>query len=256
MTQPSDLPPISQSDASPPTPSADSANPAGNLLVVDDSRVIRNQLIYRLKQQGHGVAAAENGRQALEMVGAQNFDLILLDIMMPEMDGYEVLQALKANAAWRDIPVIVISALDEVDSVVRCIEMGAEDYLPKQFDPVLLKARIGACLGRRRLRNQELDYLRDVARITAAAQALEADQFNVDGLDVVVARPDALGDLARVFQTMAREVYAREQRLRTEMEELRIQIDEVRKTQMVSEITDNDYFRNLQEKAKQMRSQE
>lgn len=256
MTPPLTVPPGSSDEATPPAAAADPANLVGHLLVVDDSRVIRNQLVYRLKQQGHTVAAAENGRQALEMVGTQNFDLILLDILMPEMDGYEVLQALKANAAWRDIPVIVISALDEVESVVRCIEMGAEDYLPKQFDPVLLKARIGACLGRRRLRNQELDYLRDVARITAAAQALEADQFDIEGLAAVVARPDALGDLARVFQTMAREVYAREQRLRTEMEELRIQIDEARKTQMVNEITDTEYFRNLQEKAKQMRSQE
>jgi len=229
---------------------------SGNLLVVEDSRTIRTQLVHRLRQQGHTVSSAENGRQALEMVGQQSFDLILLDILMPEMDGYEVLAHLKSDPAQRDIPVIVISALDELESVVRCIEMGAADYLPKQFDPILLKARISAGLAQRRLRNQELDYLRDVARITAAAQALEADHFNLEGLDPVAARPDALGDLARVFQTMAREVYAREQRLLHEVEGLRIQIDEVRKTQMVSEITDTDYFRELQEKARQLRSQE
>jgi DNA-binding response OmpR family regulator len=242
----------SQTDLPPPDASAT----IGNLLVVEDSRTIRTQLVHRLKQQGHTVSSAENGRQALEMVGQQSFDLILLDIMMPEMDGYEVLAHLKSDPAQRDIPVIVISALDELESVVRCIEMGATDYLPKQFDPVLLKARISAGLAQRRLRNQELAYLRDVARITAAAQALEADAYHLEGLDEVAARPDALGNLARVFQTMAREVYAREQRLRHEMEELRIQIDEARQAQMVSEITETEYFRDLQEKAKRLRSQD
>lgn len=237
-------------------PASAAADLIGHLLVVEDSRTIRTQLVHRLRQQGHTVESAEHGMQALEMVSQQNFDLILLDIMMPEMDGYEVLAHLKSDVAHRDIPVIVISALDELESVVRCIEMGATDYLPKQFDPVLLKARINAGLAQRQLRNQELAYLRDVGRITAAAQALEADTSILEDLNGVAARPDALGHLAQVFQTMAREVYAREQRLRSEMEELRIQIDEARKMQMVSEITDTEYFRALQEKAKQMRSQE
>src|SRR5580700_1741144 len=93
---------------------------------------------------------ATNGREAMEAVRTRTFDLVLLDIMMPEMDGYAVLQNLKADEALRPIPVIMISALDELDSVVRCIEMGAEDYLPKPFDPILLKARINACLEKKR----------------------------------------------------------------------------------------------------------
>src|SRR5439155_26919518 len=99
-------------------------------------------------------------------------------------------------------------------SVVRCIEMGAEEYLPRPFNPVLLQARIGACLEKKRLRDQEVLYLQQVARVTAAAAAIEADTFDPDSLGEIAGRPDALGQLARVFQRMAREVYARQQRLK------------------------------------------
>src|SRR4051812_4945894 len=113
----------------------------GHILVVDDNRLNRLTLSRGLEQQGHSVSTAENGQQALEMLKARPFDVVLLDIMMPEMDGYEVLERMKGDTTLRDIPVIVISALDEMDSVVRCIEMGAEDYLPKPFNPMLLRAR-------------------------------------------------------------------------------------------------------------------
>jgi class 3 adenylate cyclase len=96
------------------------------------------------------------------MIAQQPFDLVLLDIMMPEMNGYQVLERLKSDAALRHIPVIMISALEEIDSVVRCIEMGAEDYLPKPFNPVLLRARIGACLEKKRLRDREVLYLQQI----------------------------------------------------------------------------------------------
>ena len=125
------------------------------MLVVDDIEANRDVLSRRLERQGYAVATAENGRQALERLRVDTFDLVLLDIMMPEMDGYEVLQRLKADEALRHIPVIMISALSELDSVVRCIEMGAEDYLPKPFEPTLLKARIGACLEKKRARDRE-----------------------------------------------------------------------------------------------------
>lgn len=131
----------------------------GHILVVDDNRVNRFKLARGLEQQGHTVALAENGQQALEMARAQSFDLMLLDIVMPEMDGYQVLEHIKRDSSLRDIPVIVISALDEMESVVRCIKMGAEDYLPKPFDPVLLRARIEASLEKKRLRDQEQAYL-------------------------------------------------------------------------------------------------
>ena len=104
-------------------------------------------------------ALAENGQQALDMLRAESFDVVLLDIIMPELDGYQVLEQMKSDSELRDIPVIMISAVEEIESVVRCIEMGAEDYLPKSFDPVLLKARLGACLEKKKLRDLERAYL-------------------------------------------------------------------------------------------------
>jgi adenylate cyclase len=125
------------------------------VLIVDDTEATRELLARRLSREGHHVVEAANGRAALELVSMQNFDLILLDMMMPDLNGYEVLTRLKADVRFRHIPVIVISALDEIDSVVRCIEAGAEDYLSKPFDPVLLRARIGASLEKVRLRESE-----------------------------------------------------------------------------------------------------
>ncbi|MDJ0518729.1 MAG: adenylate/guanylate cyclase domain-containing protein [Trichodesmium sp. MO_231.B1] len=135
----------------------------GNVLVVDDNQVNRDLLARRVTRHGHVVSSANNGFQALEMMRSQAFDLVLLDIMMPEMNGYQVLETLKADPALRYIPVIMISAVDDIDSIVRCIELGAEDYLSKPFNPVLLKARINACLEKKRLRDQEQAYLKRLA---------------------------------------------------------------------------------------------
>jgi DNA-binding response OmpR family regulator len=174
--------------------------------------------------------------------------------MMPEMNGYDVLEELKANTLWHEIPVIMISALDEINSVVRCIERGAEDYLPKPFDPVLLRARIGACLEKKRLRDQEILYLKDVAQVTSAAAAVETGKFAVEDLADVVKRADELGQLARVFQRMAQEIAAREEQLKRQIQVLRIEIDQAKKARQVSEITDTEYFQELQKKAKALRS--
>ncbi|MFQ3583297.1 MAG: response regulator, partial [Chloracidobacterium sp.] len=127
----------------------------GQILVVDDNALNRDLLTLRLAQQRYAVVTARNGREALELVAGGAFDLILLDIMMPELDGFETLRRLKENVISRDIPVIMISAVDEIDSVVRCIEMGAEDYLPKPFSLPLLRARVGTCFEKKRLRDHE-----------------------------------------------------------------------------------------------------
>ncbi|HKM74292.1 MAG TPA: adenylate/guanylate cyclase domain-containing protein, partial [Stellaceae bacterium] len=129
---------------------------ASHILVVDDNAANRDLLARRLVREGYRVSAAESGASALALTAAEGFDLVLLDLMMPGMSGFEVLCRLKAEAGTQHIPVIMISALDELDSTVRCIEAGAEDYLPKPFNPVLLRARIGACLEKKRL----LDELR------------------------------------------------------------------------------------------------
>jgi DNA-binding response OmpR family regulator len=225
----------------------------GYLLLVDDDPMNRDTLSRHLQRQGHQVAVAENGRQALKMVSRLPFDLVLLDVMMPEMDGYEVLQRLKRDKASRDIPVIVISALDEIESAVLCIEMGAADYLPKPFSPVLLRARIGACLEQKRLRDQEVEYLRNVARVTAAAAAVEGGEFEPDSLADVASRTDGLGQLARVFQRMAREVYAREERLKEQVRALCIELSQGRQARRVAEITETEYFQRLQAEADELR---
>lgn len=132
------------------------------VLVVDDIEANRDLLGRRLKRHGYTVTVAEDGSQALELMQAQPFDLVLLDIMMPKMNGYQVLEQLKADSSLRHIPVIMISAVDDLDSVVKCIELGAEDYLTKPFNPVLLKARISACLEKKRLRDQEQAFLKQL----------------------------------------------------------------------------------------------
>lgn len=136
-------------------PEAGSSKSGGRILVVDDNAANRDMLSRRLEREGYSVDTASDGREALAKLETANFDLVLLDIVMPELDGFAVLKTVRADPRWKEIAVIMISALDEIRSVVRCIEMGAEDYLPKPFDPVLLRARIGAILDRKRLRDEE-----------------------------------------------------------------------------------------------------
>src|SRR4051812_32278655 len=119
---------------------------AARLLLVDDNRVNRLLLARQLGQLGHRVDVAENGHEALRMLRGSAYDLLVLDIEMPGLDGFEVLVQMKADLALRELPVIVTSALEGVDNVVRCIELGAEDYLQKPVNAVLLKARVGASL--------------------------------------------------------------------------------------------------------------
>ncbi len=228
-------------------------NKAGHILVVDDDLLNRILLSTNLQEDGYTVETAENGRQALEMISAQPFDVVLLDLLMPEMDGYQVLEQMKANSAWRNIPVIVVSSLDEMDSILRCIEMGATDYLPKPFDAPLLHARISASLASKQLHDMELEYIEQVGYITRAAAAVEAGTFDLDSLNSVARREDSLGQLARVFQDMARQVYEREARLKQQVLELRIEIDDAKKARQVAEITETTYFHDLRERAHRLR---
>ena len=151
-----------------------SGEETGSILVVDDNEINRDLLSRYLGRLGHKVQAAPDGRKALEMIDTGAFDLVLLDIMMPELNGYQVLQHLKDSSNWRDLPVIMISALDEMDSVVRCIELGAADYLAKPFNPVLLRARVGACLEKKRLRDLEKEQKRQLQELNAALECATA----------------------------------------------------------------------------------
>jgi len=142
----------------------------GAILVVDDNEINRDLLSRYLRRLGHTVEAAVDGLRALEMIATGAFDLVLLDIMMPELSGYQVLQHLKNSPNWRGLPVIMISALDEMDSVVHCIKLGAADYLAKPFNPVLLRARVGACLEKKRLRDLEKEQERQLQELNAALE--------------------------------------------------------------------------------------
>jgi len=225
-----------------------------SLLIVDDNSMNRIMLSRYTMRLGYQSTLVENGRQALEKLQNESFDLVLLDVQMPEMDGYQVLEQMKAHPYLREIPVIMISAVDELESTVRCIELGAQDYLPKPFNPVLLRARLTACLERKRLRDQEIDYLRQVGQVTAAAAAIKNNTFQTESLDEVASRSDELGQLAQVFQEMALQVYAREQRLQQQVQQLRIEIDQARKAREVADITDSEYFQQLLGKADELRN--
>lgn len=130
----------------------------GVILIVDDNEMNRDMLCRRLERQGHTVVEAENGLQALQCLRQRKFDLVLLDVVMPELGGFETLQQIIADPALRHIPVIMLSALDEMENVIRCVEIGADDYVTKPFNPVLLNARIAASLEKKRLRDQERNY--------------------------------------------------------------------------------------------------
>jgi two-component system, cell cycle response regulator len=225
-----------------------------SILVVDDDPMNRMLLTRDLEREGHRVATAEDGVRALEALGAEPFDIVLLDVLMPELDGYDTLARIERDEKLRHVPVIMVSALEDIESVVRCLEMGAADYLPKPFDPVLLRARINGCLTKKRLHDLELEYIEQVGYVVEAARAVENATFTPESLDAVAARDDALGQLARVFRRMAREVAAREQALEQEVRELRIEIDATRAATQVAEITETDYFQELQRKASALRA--
>ena len=169
----------------------------GSILVVDDNAENREMLSRRLARAGHRVQAVASGSEALTLLRRQQIDLVLLDVLMPEMSGYEVLQRLTADAALREIPVLMISALDEMESVVRCIELGAADYLPKPFDPVLLRARIGVCLEKKRLRDREAVHLRELGEWNQKLEQRVGEQ---------VALLERLGRLKRFFSPQLAEL--------------------------------------------------
>jgi class 3 adenylate cyclase len=152
----------------------------GRLLVVDDNKVNRILLARNLESQGHKVETADNGKQALEKLRRDTFDLVLLDIEMPEMNGYQVLEICLQDPELRDIPIIMTSSLDEIDSVVKCVELGAEDYLNKPVNPTLLRARVNASLEKKRLRDEQRKLFRTFATREVADELLRTG-FSLGG---------------------------------------------------------------------------
>ncbi len=152
----------------------------GHLLIVDDNKVNRLLLSRNIELLGHRASLAENGRVAMEMLKSQSFDLLLLDIEMPEMNGFEVLEAIKSDTELRELPVIVTSSVEGLDNVVRCIELGAEDYLPKPVNKTLLSARVSSSLEKKRLRDEQKRLLERFAT-TEVAQDLQETGFSIGG---------------------------------------------------------------------------
>lgn len=183
------------------------------VLVVDDSRTSRLIAAKALKQLNCDVVEAVSGREALEMMDRDGFDLILLDIEMPDLDGLAVLRQMRETGGRLNTPVLVISGHEgDLDVVVTAIELGAEDFLPKPFDPTLFRARVMSCIEKKRLRDAEVDYLRQMDKLAEAAMVMERGKFHPAnlGLGAVTARQDEAGRLARVFVEMAAQVYDRE----------------------------------------------
>ena len=200
------------------------------VLVVDDEAGNRDLLARRLQREGYAVVAAAGGHEALALMGKGGVDVVLLDVMMPDLDGFAVLERLKADAASHDVPVIMISALDDLSAIARCIEAGAVDYLPKPFEPAILRARLAASLAEKRFRDQEKDLVRALGVVTAAATAVEAGAYQPGQLGAIAQRGDAVGRLARVMDRMATEVGERESRLRSRVEQLRDEIGVAQQT--------------------------
>ncbi len=157
----------------------------GQLLVVDDNENNRDMLVRILDRQGHRSELATNGREALEKVRAKNYDLVLLDIMMPEVDGFQVLREMKADPVLREVPVIVLSAIHEMDAIIRCIKMGADDYLPKPIDLTLLRARVGASIEKKRLHEREKQLLLNILPPRIAEELREKGSVEPKHLDSV-----------------------------------------------------------------------
>jgi adenylate cyclase len=150
---------------------------ASSILVAEDDAVARATLAKGLAQEGHRVTTAKDGRQALELLSTEPFDAVLLDIVMPDVDGFEVLTQMKADPQLRHLPVIVVTSVDDVASAVRCIEMGADDYLTKPFDPVLLRARLNAGLTKKRLHDLEGRHLGEVTALNSRLEARIEEQM-------------------------------------------------------------------------------
>lgn len=171
----------------------------GRILVVDDNRINRLLLARGLEAQGHQVAFADNGRQALALMRSRPFDLVLLDVLMPEMDGYQTLQEITHDKSLRHIPVVMVSSLDEIESVARCLELGAEDYMPKPFNQTLLNARVNSSLEKKRLRDRQRELFSKFAPEEVTDQLLQSD-FELGGRSV---EATAMFSDIRAFTTLA-----------------------------------------------------
>lgn len=174
-----------------------------HLLIVDDNTVNRFKLNLYVKTIGYTATMVETGEEALESLKKEKFELILLDMNLPGMDGDEVIRRIKSFPATSDLPIILVSDSEELERIKTCLELGADDYLPKPVDQMLLKSRVSSCLEKKRLREQYVLTNNEIAMLNQAVIALEKGQFDPATLNPLLTRRDSLGELARNFQRMA-----------------------------------------------------
>jgi two-component system cell cycle response regulator len=236
-----------------------------HILIVDDSASERLLLSAMLRGAGFAeVSTAASAEEALGRLASSgvtaSIDLVLMDINMEHIDGIAACRALKALPSARTIPVIMVTGSSQTDDLEAAFAAGAHDYITKPPRKTDLLARVGAALRLKRetderiaRERQLLDYVEQVGHVTDAAAAVERDAFDPASLESVATRPDALGGLARVFQRMAVEVRAREERLQQQVRELRIEIDVSRQARTVAEITESEHYQNLRRQAAALR---
>lgn len=227
-----------------------------HVLVVDEGEADRQALCAAVAALGHTVHAVASGQQALaHLATAPDVDVVLLDLVMAGPTSCsDVLLAIKSDPRLQHLPVIVVSTADHDAEIARSIELGASDHLGKPVRAPLLAARIDAGLAQKRLRDTELDHLRQVDAVIDAAESIQAGDYDVSSLEPVAGRADRLGALARVVVEMAGEVEARESDLRRQVADLRIEIDHSQLRRRVTEVTDSERYRRLAEQAGELRS--
>ena len=212
------------------------------LLVVDDEKMLRDILIRRLAELQNDVLDAANGIEALDIVAREHVDVVITDINMPELDGIELLRILKSTERTQHIPVIVVSSQGDLASVTTCIELGAEDLISKPYQPQLLNARVRAALDRKRMRDAEVDYLRRVRNVSAAAEAVEEGTYDPGSLVKAEQGDDELARLARVFDRMVSALRTREDRLQNRLHRLRHELGDTTGPSRAATVSDQSPF--------------
>ncbi len=208
------------------------------ILVVDDNDMNRDMLMRRLEKEKYRVILAADGQRALEELKSSDIDLVLLDIMMPVMDGYEVLERIKADEGMMHIPVIMITAIDDMESTIKCIELGAEDYLPKPFNPVLLRARIGASLEKKRLTDMQHEYREQIEEYNIELN----EQVRVQVKDIAQAQLGAIFAMSKLAESRDPETGEHLDRMR---EYCRVLATHMRTTQKYTKLINTEFIENI-----------
>ena len=229
--------------------------PKGKVLAVDDDGFNLDILAKFLHKQGHVVTTAEDGLEALDILSKADFDLILLDVMMPNLDGFETLKRIKEQEDLLTTPVIMISALDELSSVIRCIECGADDYLPKPYNSTLLRARVGACLERKVWLDKHLEL---IDKLEVSQKIIDKEIKNSGAqLDLLQEKYKGVVDvnpLVDAFARMNSSLVGQRKQIAETLQDVQIKINRTKVSAQVRTIISNPQFMSLNDRAKAMRA--